>query len=494
MFNNLKLMLLVSLIIIHSCGSNDSSTRIPVSSNSVEAKELLHQAMKLNSISQGDKAKEKLLKAIELDPDFGFAYLMLSTFGTNTVKETDSYYDRAISLKDKLNDVEKCMLEVRGSYRENDLEKRMKYSKKILDLIPDNAFAHLRMAYTYWESADIENSRKYLLSSIEKDKYYSEPYGALIQNYMFYEPKSYEKAEKYANQILSLYKNESYHHVALGDVYRGQNKLEKAAEKYDDAYQTGTNNYFSAAKAGHAYTMIDPPEARKRFDQAVKDARTTNQKIGPEYAKIYTYLHEEEFQKAHSQLMKLKNNLESYDLSEEKKQSELSEILWHEYFIKSHTGEHDAAKIALKKQNVIDLAIAKKSKNERSVKNTEAGYLWAESHLEIMKGNYDEAKLKLKRLKRMRSNENNPTKLDGYHNLMGMASLMSGSPEKGVEYFDKVVDPSNIYFKYFNGLANKASGNIEKAKKLFQEVATHNFNGLNYTVVRNKAIKEIAKG
>ncbi len=124
MFNNLKLMLLVSSIIIYSCGSNDSSTRIPVSSNSVEAKELLHQAMKLNSISQGDKAKEKLLKAIELDPDFGFAYLMLSTFGTNTVKETDSYYDRAISLKDKLNDVEKCMLEVRGSYRENDLEKR----------------------------------------------------------------------------------------------------------------------------------------------------------------------------------------------------------------------------------------------------------------------------------------------------------------------------------------------------------------------------------
>ena len=42
--------------------------------------------MKLNSISQGDKAKEKLLEAIELDPNFGFAYIMLSTFGTNTVE------------------------------------------------------------------------------------------------------------------------------------------------------------------------------------------------------------------------------------------------------------------------------------------------------------------------------------------------------------------------------------------------------------------------
>ena len=494
MFNNLKLISILCYFIICSCGSNESSTRIPVSSNSVEAKELLHQAMKLNSISQGDKAKEKLLKAIEIDPDFGFAYLVLSTFGTNTVEETDSYYEIAISLKDKMNDVEKCMLEVRGSYRENDLEKRMKYSKKILELIPENAFAHLRMAYTYWESADIENSRKYLLSSIDRDKYYSEPYGALIQNYMFYEPKSYEEAEKYANQILSYYKNESYYHVALGDVYRGQNKLKEAAKKYDDAYKTGTNNWFSAAKAGHAYTMLDPSEARKRFDQAVNDARSARQKIGPEYAKIYTYLHEDEFQKAHTQLMKLKNNLDSYDLSEEKKQSELSQILWHEYFIKSHTGEYDAAKIALQKQNVIDLALAKKSKNERSVIDTKAGYLWAQSHLEIMKGNYDDAKLKLKRLKRMRSSENNPQKFDGYHNLMGMASLMSGSPDKGVEHFDKVVDPSNIYFKFFNGLANKASGNLVKAKELFQEVATYNFNGLNYTIVRNKAIKEIAKG
>ena len=494
MFDSSKLILILCYFTVYSCGSNESTTRIPVSSNSVEAVELLHQAMKLNSISQGDKAKEKLLKAIKLDSDFGFAYLVLSTFGTNTVEETDSYYESAISLKDKMNDVEKCMLEVRGSYRENDLEKRMKYSRKILELIPENAFAHLRMAYTYWESADIENSRKYLLSSIDKDKYYSEPYGALIQNYMFYEPKSYEKAEKYANQILSYYKNESYYHVALGDVYRGQNKLKEAAKKYDDAYKTGTNNWFSAAKAGHAYTMIDPSEARKRFDQAVNDARSARQKIGPEYAKIYTYLHEDEFQKAYTQLMNLKNNLDSYNLSKEKKQSELSQILWHEYFIKSHTGEYDAAKIALQKQNVIDLAIAKKSRNERSVTDTKAEYLWAQSHLEIMKGNYDDAKLKLKRLKRMRSSETNPQKFDGYHNLMGMASLMSGSPDKGVEHFNKVVDPSNIYFKFFNGLANKASGNLVKAKELFQEVATHNFNGLNYTIVRNKAIKEIAKG
>ena len=66
--------------------------------------------------------------------------------------------------------------------------------------------------------------------------------------------------------------------------------------------------------------MIDPPEARKRFDKAVKDARNTNQKINPEKCKIYTYLHENKFQEAHTQLINLKNKLDSYDLSDEKKQ------------------------------------------------------------------------------------------------------------------------------------------------------------------------------
>ena len=58
----------------------------------------------------------------------------------------------------------------------------------------------------------------------------------------------------------------------LGDVYRAQ-QLKEAALKYDDAFKVGTNNWLSAAKAGHAYTMFDPAEARKRFDQAINEAK-----------------------------------------------------------------------------------------------------------------------------------------------------------------------------------------------------------------------------
>ena len=45
--------------------------------------------------------------------------------------------------------------------------------------------------------------------------------------------------------------------------------------------------------------------------------------------------------------------------------------------------------------------------------------------------------------------------------------------------------------KYFKGLSYKASGKLEEARKVFDYVAKYNFNGLVYTVVRNKAIEEI---
>jgi tetratricopeptide (TPR) repeat protein len=192
--------------------------------------------------------------------------------------------------------------------------------------------------------------------------------------------------------------------------------------------------------------------------------------------------------------MKLKNKLDSYGFSDEKVQEKMSDVLWHEYFIKAHTGEHDAANTTLKKKKIIDLAIAKKSKNKRAINNAESFALWLESHLEIMKGDYELAKKKLGQLKTMVANENNPQKLDGYHRLMGMANLMSGNAEIGVEHFEKAVNQRNIYFTYFKGLAYKASGNIDKAKETFQYVATFNFNNLIYAPVRNRALEEVAKG
>ena len=113
------------------------------------------------------------------------------------------------------------------------------------------------------------------------------------------------------------------------------------------------------------------------------------------------------------------------------------------------------------------MKLAKLSKNDRSTFDTESTLLWMESHLEIMKGNYDKAKLKLDDLKKRFFDSSDPKRFDGYNNLMGMAHLMSGNAEKGIEHFENVLDEGNIYFQYFKGLSYKASGKLNEAKEIF---------------------------
>jgi hypothetical protein len=50
-----------------------------------------------------------------------------------------------------------------------------------------------------------------------------------------------------------------------------------------------------------------------------------------------------------------------------------------------------------------------------------------------------------------------------------------------------------IYFNYFKGLALKAAGNDEDAKKIFNEIAKTNFSSWNIAIVRRLAKKQLGQ-
>ena len=67
MVRHLKISFVIVLsIMLYSCGSNSSTTKIPVSTQSKEAEDLYHQAFRLNSIFKGDEAKKKLIKHVKI--------------------------------------------------------------------------------------------------------------------------------------------------------------------------------------------------------------------------------------------------------------------------------------------------------------------------------------------------------------------------------------------------------------------------------------------
>ena len=102
----------------------------------------------------------------------------------------------------------------------------MQASERLIDLLPENAIAHERMAYTQYEMANIKDSRNSALKAIELDRYYSPAYSILVNSYTFNEPKSFEEAEKYAKLLGYNYQSSEWYErsYAMFDIRYAENK------------------------------------------------------------------------------------------------------------------------------------------------------------------------------------------------------------------------------------------------------------------------------
>ena len=75
-----------------------------------------------------------------------------------------------------------------------------------------------------------------------------------------------------------------------------------------------------------------------------------------------------------------------------------------------------------------------------------------------------------------------------------------GDIEKSIEFFNQTnkfygfgdqIPLNDDYYTYYKGLALKSSGDIEGGKKLFEEISSKNFYGIQPALVRNLAIAEL---
>jgi uncharacterized protein HemY len=57
-----------------------------------------------------------------------------------------------------------------------------------------------------------------------------------------------------------------------------------------------------------------------------------------------------------------------------------------------------------------------------------------------------------------------------------------------VQHFGDSHPNNSIYTKYWLAKANEAAGNKDKAQALYNEIATYNFNAIDYALIRNEVV------
>jgi tetratricopeptide (TPR) repeat protein len=118
----------------------------------------------------------------------------------------------------------------------------------------------------------------------------------------------------------------------------------------------------------------------------------------------------------------------------------------------------------------------------------EAQITYFEGQLAAHRGDFKEALRLAQQNSDLVSRQQNPRKMENYHDLMGLIFFLQRKYPQAVEHY-RQADLTNMYNKYHLALALEGAKQTNEARKLFKEVAQWNFNTVGYALVRKDAQK-----
>lgn len=490
---NLSFVLIFSVLLLFNYGCQPSATaepevitELPMTSQSDEAKAEFTEGMLAFDLGDRTRARENFEKAIELDPNFALAYLYRS-FSSRSSKEFSSDLKIANEKNEGLSEAEQWMIKLGNTYLSGDVNARKTVSDSMLAKFPEMARAYVISGNVNRDLNDIENSRKQYEKAIEVNPDWFLGYSQLGNSYIFEDPKDFAKAEVNMAKTVELLPNESRTHIALGDVYRAQQNLEKALASYTKAAELNPNDEIAYTKAGHANTYMG------NFDAARMDfEKAQSMSTYPAAAMNFianTWLYEGDHAKGLAWLNEQAMNLDSTTYSRDRLLDMQTNMLGNSMWIAYHLGDAAEMKSIMTHYAPMEMEIRQNRGSEEDMSKYSAEMNFINGLIAALEGNYEEADKLAEANKTNLTPINDPNKLEDYHFLKGDIAMRQGNYADAISNFE-LSGTDDMYSRYKLAMANKMAGNEEVANQLMQEVSSYNFNNIGYALVR-KEVKDM---
>ena len=154
-----------------------------------------------------------------------------------------------------------------------------------------------------------------------------------------------------------------------------------------------------------------------------------------------------------------------------------------------HYDMTDDAKAAIGRLTTAYTENAMASDDEGVTRQMKAAAAYWQGRLAAREGDFETAQAKAEEYAALLKDDQNPRRMENYHDLLGLTNLLQGSYDEAVAHYRQSnLDPSGgIWSKYHLAVALEKAGHNEEARELFAEVANYNFNSVGFALVRRDA-------
>lgn len=460
---------------------------IPMTTTSDEARAVFMQGQHALDMGRFQDANALFKQAAEKDPQFTYAYINVMN-AASSADDFMSNLELAEANMAAASEGEQLLVKIARTTVDVDVAKRLELSRQLVEAYPASPRALLNLAGVQTGLDEITDARATMNRALELDPNFVPTQISLGFSYLFNEPKDFAVAERHMRRVVELEPEEANAQVNLGDVFRAMNMLEQARDSYARGAELDPSSDLALSKKGHADSFLgNYDEARTDFEQAVEAARDQLKATWARFG-AFVSAYEGNPEAAVSELDGIYASIEQMGIPEHQLNGAKIATLSNQATIALHHGMLDAAEQAIEQRGMYMRAQAERVGDEDFTRAQEANIAIWEGRLAARKGDYETARTKAAEVATLVEVQTNPRRMEGYHALMGLTSLLQRNHQEAVEHY-RQANKNNIYHKYHLALALEGAGNAEEAMSLFKEVAEFNFNSAAYACIRNDAIE-----
>jgi tetratricopeptide (TPR) repeat protein len=458
---------------------------IPVTTASDEALTDYMEGQHALDVGRAQDARDLFRQAAEKDPLFTMAHLNVSNT-TNSAEEFNAALDLAAANMSAATEGERLLVQINQTFLDNDVDRRLQLAGQLVDLYPASPRAWVTLAGIQTGLNRHAEARTSLTKALDLDPNHVLAHTNLGFSYLFNDPRDLTEAEVYMGRVVELEPDEPQPQINLGDVYRASQNLDDSRAAYSRALELDPTNGIALVKRGHVNSFLGYyDEARQDYDQSMAVAREQNKANFANY-RAFTHVHEGNPQAAVDELERLLASVEGLGIPEDQHDGVKIFILSNQATIAMHHRMLDVAERAIERRSIHVRNISEMFGREDVSRQNEGGIAFWEGMLAARAGDYETARSKAEENANLVEPDNNPRKMEPYHNLMGTVSLLQSDYQEAVGHY-RQANLNNIYVKYHLALALEGAGNEDEARALFKEVAEWNFNSVGYALVREDA-------